>query len=730
MTLTRCIIALLGTSAAIAAIAEDAATRPVLEAITVVGKRPEPLSKAAATVTVLDRESLEATLAGDLRGLLRYEPAITVSADPHRFGNGGPSLRGLGGNRVLLETDGVPAPSFYAVGSVSNTGRRFAEADLIERIEILHGAASSLYGSDALAGVIATTTRDPHSLLGAADGFTARLRAGWSGVDEGRHAAITLAGRQSDYAAMLALGRREAGAVDLSSATAEPNPREATGDFAFLRAVHDGLERPLRLTFSWDRERIATEVSSLLLSPGASANTLAMDADDRYETRRIVLDQPASAWGGVEHAEWRLWWQDMTVRQRTLEERRAAPPRTPPLAVERAFEYAEEMAGGEVTLAHALDSEHGSHQLVGGVELNLSRIAERRDGLQSNLLTGATSNVLLGETLPVRDFPRSEIAKLGLYLQDEFRPGHGAFSIIPALRVDAYRLQPRDDPMYAEDNPAQAPMSVEQVSVSPKLGLSWQLQEGLTAWLQYAHGFRAPPFEDVNIGLDIPQFNVRALPNPDLQPEQSDSLELGLRFAGSIASGSVSLFYSRYEDFIESRVRIGTDPDTGTILFQSRNVARAEVWGAEAALDTDLAAALGLPPGWSARLAAAYAHGDDLERRQPLNSIEPLRGVLALRYDAPGGRAGADLALTAATGQDRVADGPVPLARPGGFAVLDLTGYWRITRQVALRAGIMNLTDRSYFEWSDVRGRAADDPLLEQYRRPGRHGSVSVTVAL
>jgi hemoglobin/transferrin/lactoferrin receptor protein len=67
----------------------------------------------------------------------------------------------------------------------------------------------------------------------------------------------------------------------------------------------------------------------------------------------------------------------------------------------------------------------------------------------------------------------------------------------------------------------------------------------------------------------------------------------------------------------------------------------------------------------------------------------------------------------------------VPLARGPGFAVLDLTGYWRITRSVALRAGIMNLTDRSYFEWSDVRGRAANDPLLEQYRRPGRHGSVS-----
>jgi hemoglobin/transferrin/lactoferrin receptor protein len=729
LRLARCITALLGVAAAAAALADGPAGPPVLEEIRVLGKRAEPLAKAAATVTVLDREALEATLAGDLRGLLRYEPAITVGADPHRFGNAGPSLRGLGGNRVLLETDGVPVPSFYAVGSVSNTGRRFAETDLIERIEILHGAASSLYGSDALAGVIATTTHDPRSLLEEDGAYAARLQSGYSSVDEGRHAALTLAARQRDVAAMLALGRREAGAVDIASATAEPNPREATGDFAFLRTVHDGSERPLRLTLAWDRQRVETEVDSLLLSPGAFANTVEMNADDGYETRRVILDQPAAAWGGAEHLEWRLWWQDMTVRQHTVEERRAAPPRTPPLLVERTFTYTEEMAGGELTLAHTLQAASGSHRLVGGLELTASRITEQRDGRQTNLLTGTPGNVLLGETMPVRDFPRSEVAKLGVYLQDEFRPGQSAFSIIPALRADVYRLRPLADPLYAEDNPAEAPVSVEQVSVSPKLGLSWQLREDLTAWAQYAHGFRAPPFEDVNIGLDIPQFNIRALPNPDLRPEESDSLELGLRLAGGIVSGSASVFYSRYEDFIESRVRIGTDPGTGTILFQSRNLARAEVRGAEAMLEADLSRALGLSPGWSTRLAAAYARGDDLERRQPLNSIEPLRGVVALRYDAPGGRVGADLALTAATGQDRVADGPVPVARPGGFAVLDLTGYWRITAKVTVRAGIMNLTDRSYFEWSDVRGRAADDPLLEQYRRPGRHGSITITAS-
>jgi hemoglobin/transferrin/lactoferrin receptor protein len=41
---------------------------------------------------------------------------------------------------------------------------------------------------------------------------------------------------------------------------------------------------------------------------------------------------------------------------------------------------------------------------------------------------------------------------------------------------------------------------------------------------QYAEGFRAPPFEDANIGFDIPLFGFRAIPNPDLRSETSQGL--------------------------------------------------------------------------------------------------------------------------------------------------------------------------------------------------------------
>jgi hemoglobin/transferrin/lactoferrin receptor protein len=300
-------------------------------------------------------------------------------------------------------------------------------------------------------------------------------------------------------------------------------------------------------------------------------------------------------------------------------------------------------------------------------------------------------------------------------------------SVIAALRADWYRLDPQPDAMYREDNPAQRPAGVETLSVSPRLGFTWRFSDAATAFLQYAHGFRAPPFEDVNIGLDLPQFNVRAIPNPDLEPERSDSVELGLRLAGRVVSGSASAWLGRYRDFIQSKVSLGADPETGVVLFQSRNLDRAEIWGLEAAMSASLGAATERLDGWVVDLSAAYAHGDDLERDLPLDSIEPTRAVLGLRYEDPAARFRFGLWTTAVAGKRRVDPTRADPLRVDGFVTVDLTAGWTISESWRVDAGVFNVGDASYFEWADVRGRTAGDPLLELYRRPGRNWRLALT---
>jgi len=121
----------------------------------------------------------------------------------------------------------------------------------------------------------------------------------------------------------------------------------------------------------------------------------------------------------------------------------------------------------------------------------------------------------------------------------------------------------------------------------------------------------------------------------------------------------------------------------------------------------------------------SYARGDDLEGDRPLNSIDPAKLVLGIGYADAARRWDAELMTTAVAAKTRINDQPVTLARTPAMVTLDLLLRWQITERLGLKAGLFNLTDRSYFEWADVRSQPASDPNLELYRRPGRNGSLS-----
>jgi hemoglobin/transferrin/lactoferrin receptor protein len=700
---------------------------PELEMVTVVGKIAQPLSEVAAMVSVITAEDLQLWLAFDPADVFRNQPGVSVRRDPNRFGYTAITVRGLSGNRVLLETDGVPAPNTFSIGNFSDAGRQFADPELIRRIEILKGPASTLYGSDAIAGVVATTTMDPADLLQDDADQALRLRSGYTSDSHAAMAGVTAAARFETFDGMLSFTRREGSEMQNAYRVVDANPRDFEADSVLGRVVIHGLGGSLRLTMGWDRQAALTDVDSLELSSGRFANTTFLQGDDSVEGLRFIVDQVLDDPGAFELLEWRVYLLQTRFSQVTNEERRPVPPATPPLAIQRDFRYEETVAGGELTVARRIDGDHGAHRLVGGLELARTHVVEQRNGLQTNLTTGATTNVILGEVLPVRDFPISDLSKAGLYFQDEWRPHEGRWTLIPALRADWYRLEPAVDAMYVADNPTQSPVSIDQWSLAPKFGASYTVSDDLMMFLQYSHGFRSQPFEDVNIGLDLPQFNIRAIPNPDLEPEKSDSLEIGARFSGGAVTGSASVYYSRYRDFIESKVNIGRDPATGTTLFQSQNIGKAEIHGAEATFEFDLGAWIEALPGLSGSLSVAWTRGEDVVRDLPINTIDPARGTIGLRYAAPSSRWMAQLALTAVDGVDRVDDSRSPLYQPSGFMTIDLTGQWRISDRWRLNAGIFNLADRSYYEWADVRGRIPDDPLLELFRQPGRNVSLTLT---
>lgn len=691
-----------------------------LDTITVTASRRErPLREVANSITVIEAQGIQETLVADVKDLARYKPWLSVGNDPSRFGLSGFSIRGLGANRVVTEIDGVPVANGFSVGNYSSSGRDAINPAMVKRVEILRGPASALYGSDAMGGVISYRTFEPDDfLLGNDKEHHFGTTTGYDARDNSLAASFTSAANLGTVSLLLAASSRFGHESDNRALTTagQSNPRKYDQtDFTgkLVRATGSG---EISLTLDGRRTHATTNVDNLE-GQGRFASTTALQGDDRLARNRasvngrIKLDSRLA-----DDMDWSIYFQTSFTDQRSVEERAASSRAPSPTLRFPEFRYDERVIGTSVTAARDLQIGKRDHRLLYGLQLDKRTVNESRDNRLINLDSGEISKTVLGETFPVRDFPISRIIEAAVFVHDEIILADEKFTLIPGLRAEYYDLDPRTDAIYSEDNPTTEPVAIRELSISPKLGAVLQLGDKLSVFAQYAHGFRSPPFEDANIGLEIPLFNVRAIPNPNLKSETSNGFELGLRLAVADFRGSLSAFRNRYKDFIDTKVNLGPDPQTGVITFQSLNRERAVIQGIEAEFEYGLNA---IAQELALTGSLASTRGDDNARNLPLNSIDPRRATLGLRYDDRGQRWGAQLLASFAESKNRVDDSGVTLFRPPGYGIVDLLAYYQLTRSSRIDFALFNLGNRRYWDWADVRGRPADDPLIDLYTRPG-----------
>lgn len=702
-----------------------------IETITVVGTKVErSLTEVANTISVIDEGRIQRELSNDIKDLVRYEPGVSINNDAGRFGLGGFNIRGIEGNRVAMELDGVPVLKGFAIGHFANSGRNLVDPALLKRVELLRGPASALYGSDAIGGVVAYTTRDPADLLRGAD-YHVGLRGTYAAVDDSVNLATTAAVDFGPVSGMLGFVRRQGNERDIAATT--PNPQQYDSNSLLAKLVHVSAAGH-RSVLALDASAIdvATDVQSLVHGPDRYATTTGLlgdDSDRRYRASfEQQFDQP---WRFAEQMIWRAYWQSSEVTQRTTQTVAATPPRSPHETERwRRFDYRQNVVGGELTLESRLDFGPWGQRLVYGVEASYTEVEEQRDGRLTDLATGSTSNVILGESFPLRDFPISRVSEIGVYLQDEIALSD-RLTLIPAVRYERYQLRPDSDPIFRAGDPTTPIIALTHSSVSPKIGLIFQLNDQHSFYGQYARGFRSPPFSDVNIGFTIVQLGYTALPNPDLQPETSDGTELGWRWRSGGSELSIATFYNRYRNFIESRVNLGVDPNTRLTTFQSQNREQATIYGIEARSSLWLADVTTHLTGWRINVGAAWQYGEDTELDRPLNSIDPAKAVIGIEYAPESDFWGIELLSTIVAGKSprRIDSTNVALFAPAGYATVDVLGHIDPHRRVRINWGVQNLFDQTYWEWADARGMPANDPNIALHARPGRTFSVSLNLS-
>jgi hemoglobin/transferrin/lactoferrin receptor protein len=686
------------------------------------------VNEVPASVTVKDRAELDEKLVESVRDLVRDEPGVSLRRAPSRFGlalsqtgragNEGFNIRGIEGNRVLILVDGLRLPNAFSFGANSFGRGDYLDPAQLSSVEILRGPASALYGSDGLAGAVSFFTPDPADLLRRSNADRhVGYRFGYDRADEGTSHTLSGAVRFGAAEAMLMVSRRDAselgnqGERDAPDATrTKPNPQEFATDALLSKFVYPvSPVNRLRFTVEAQRQEVFTNaLSGVVAVPTASTSVIGLAADDSIRRARLSIDQRAGALdlALADELRWALFAQDAKNRQIAREDRFTAADRV------RDTRYDERSVGGSLEIDKRVRGAW-SQRLTYGMDISRTRYESLRDGLVPPF----------GETFPAKAFPDTDYTLTGLFVQDELLLADGRWIVTPALRYDAFKLDPQASALFPG-----TPAALSDSAVTPKLALQWLPSAGWNLYSYAARGFSAPTPDQVNNGFTNPIANYRTRGNPDLRPESSSTVEVGAKFARDRHRFAAAAFRGRYTDFIEQIQTAGNFTVTDPAVFQFVNLREVEIKGIE------IAGRYAPARDWLLSASVAWAEGRDKLTDRPLNSINPLQLALGTAWQAtPSLRPRVDLRYAGQKPEGEVDSSGLGVAQqfnPPAHWLLDLGLHWAAARNVAINVGVFNLTDRKYWQWTDVRGLPANSTVIDAYTQPGRTFAANVRIDL
>jgi hemoglobin/transferrin/lactoferrin receptor protein len=722
-------------------IAASADAEVIPEIIVVTTRTERQIKDVASSTAVIDQDDSIFSLGTSMRDYQRYEPGVSL---PFGVGGQGPgrnsrsgsqsiNIRGLDGNRVLMQVDGIRQGDIFTFGNTTSVGRDYLDVDALKRVEIVKGSASSLYGSDALGGVVSFVTKDPSDLIGDDGndwGFESTTR--FQSMDESFGQTIAGAVRGGPLELMLLYTHRQGQEMDNRGDYA-PDPMDWESHNWLGKMVWKPNERNIiKLTGEfYERTSENDLVSSRrrMVSGPSTFQVRELLLNDELTRYRVSLghefDSSDLGWF-FDKLDWNIYYQDSRTTEHIEEDRDRVLPTVQDRFRVRNHLFSQSHLGVALNLTSEFETGRFKHQLGYGGEIIQGFSRRVRDAREFNFTTGTSTSVISPDTFPLKDMPDSTTLRAGLYLQDQISWGdNDRYTLTPGIRLDHYEMTAEADPLYLRASGGILPQDYDKLAIAPKLGFLAKLDEHYSTWFQYSMGFRNPTPEDLNATVTNLAFNYQTIPNPDLQNEISHSFEIGLRGNYEKRSWSFAGFYNHYEYFINLFAGVGgTGAPGDPLIFQSRNLSTAEIYGIEFKGETALDFIDDSLTRFSLFGNLGWQQGWDGENDRPLNSIDPLKLVTGLRYRYEFMQV--ELIGTYYARQTR-ADTAAQFETPSAFTV-DLVGRWQISQNVSINAGIYNLTNQKFWLYQDVRGQAPTSNRLDQFTQPGVNGRVAVTV--
>jgi outer membrane receptor protein involved in Fe transport len=726
---------------------DEAEDPPVeLEEITVISHVEKDTFNTPNAVAVVDREQIERINAPTTPRILRE--TVGVWAQQTTAGQGSPMLRGLTGYQAFLSIDGVRLNN-STFRSGPNQYLATVSPDSLDRVEVLRGAGSMLYGSGAMGGVISMFTKDL-ILDDATKEWKIESRAFGryaSGTAE-RLGRVELVGTQERIGFSLGASARQLGDINPGSGY---DLHYANRKFEIVSDKPSGVPVLSRAT---------TEVPDRwLVENEAPLSWAANDADAKLAYKLTDTSTVNLAY--------QLWRQPQTPRYDKIAPRDYDEFFFQPQ--DRDLLYATYLSKPEATAIDKLQFTTSFHRQKEGRNELLRDATERRERTDTVSTVGfsaqAVSSVLpmqrvvaggefyfdsiASQTVRTdittgaenvddkkgRFIDGSQFWDANFYLQDEIRL-HKLLELTLGGRFTLYNtnadLSVRSD-QFSDFNESGSALTYSA-------GLVASVTDGLNIVANYSTAFRAPSLNDTT-AVEVTNEGIDS-PSPDLESETAWTAEGGFKARYPQFSGSLTVFHGIVKDLVTrvpveeayagqslpSLIREIQQNNPGIDVYVFDNVDEVQIQGVE------FAGMIPIPvqPGLSVYGNAMFTRGEVLTinggdpnpdnpweermRREP-----PLNGIFGIRWEPPAQRFWSEFFVRASTAQNRlnrsdIRDPRIPgTTRDTGevkfdsngeavgegspaWVTLNLRGGFQVTQYNRLTLALENLLDKRYRE--------------------------------
>jgi hemoglobin/transferrin/lactoferrin receptor protein len=632
-----------------------------------------------------------------LSDALKEEPGLSIVHD----GVWGTelSIRGLSRENVVALVDG------NRIATSTDVAARFSLVDLndVERIEVIKGASSSVYGSGATGGIVNIVTKTP----GEYDklSLSGNISTGFNSVNNMSAIAGSVYGGGSSWSSKFSGSYRKAGNIQTPAGELKNSQFE---DYSFSGALNVSPFENQTLKLGYQLFK-AKDVGI----PGGSV--FPTNADVRYPDEKREM---FSAGYEIKNISKFLYKLSANYSNQFIERNVENIPHTVQNVAATSTSPAKRVSVLKIT--PSADHRNNNLQLHGNFLLaeNNNLVAgidywdrkyngERQKYQTIEVLNSAgsvvkTMNKVIGE----KPLPDSKYKSFGFFAQDDAQLIKDVLSLSVGARVDKINVtgETTVNPLYEildgvityGSNVIWNKIDEDNTSYSANAGLKYSFNYNLDLTLSLGYSFRSPSLEERFQYID--QGSYVRLGNPNLNSELGRSVDLGLRYYSGNVKIISSFFFNYFSDLV-------VEKKISETTYQKNNVGEARLYG------FDLSADYNVYSDYVVYAAASYVKGDDVSTGGNLPQIAPLNGNLGVRFDLFN-QLDADFSSTLFAAQKDVAAGE--LTTPG-YATFNISfatkSFYLSSMNFKVYAGVENLLDKNYRNHlSTTRGSLTIEP--------------------